>query len=215
MKNRVVWLSVAALSVLGLALSGCELEEDCDPTVTDCTDASTTDTGTDQGSDQSNDVVQGQTYHYVMVTDLTDPDISSPTSTAGADIDAIELEADGDSFFATRVDDFAEGPGDNDFGDDPNEALNSPEGECPTSGSANYYSLGGTGGFIIVSFAQLQQIQTGDTIRVYECGATEEDYQAEVGVGTDPSDPNWVRVITAGTGIQEGTVGTLPFVDPN
>jgi hypothetical protein len=58
---------------------------------------------------------------------------------------------------------------------------------------------------MIVSFPQLAEIEDGDTITVYECGATEELFNASVGVGTDVNG-SWVRVITSGTGEVTGTV---------
>jgi hypothetical protein len=204
MRNRSVWLSLAAMSVAG-SLTACDLSGGGGGGGNGTPDADAGDVGDE--ADVS-DEQQPLTYHYVMVADEEPPETSNATSTSGADINAIELVVNGDGVFASRLEDWDQGPGDNDFADNATHALGEPEAGCPTSGSATYFSMGGEGGYVIVSFPSLAEIHTGDTIRVYECGATEELFDAFVGVAASP-DSEWIRVITSGTGVQEGTVPTL------
>ena len=215
-------LAAAAL-ILGMAVTGCEMTETCDPnTDPDCVveDAgnTTTDTGTqvDQGQ-------QGQSYHYVLIEDRTTDE--RPDQTGGADIAGVELVKSGSSFFASQVHWCEFGNFDNSDAEDCNQALGAPasgQGECnPSASVPDFVSLGGVGGQLIVSFGNLEEIVEGARIFVYECGrqqnpsAVDEPFDMRVGVATQPSDPNWLPCISNGTGIVDCTVPALPLANPN
>ena len=67
MSKSVRWLAVLSMFVLGLSLSACELEEECDPeTDENCV----VDAGTDVVEDQG---PQYQSFYYVLVEDKDAP----------------------------------------------------------------------------------------------------------------------------------------------
>ena len=175
-------------------------------------DADTTDAATD---------ADGSTtpYRYIMVVDReTEPGAGM---TGGVDIVAVELIAGGTSYFADQLHDCRFGDMDNSGANDCNNALGAPAGgigECQGAGpeDADYVSLGGQPGSLVVSVDGERTLQTGDEIQVYECGreqnpgALDENYDVLIGVSTDPDDPDWIQCIAAGTGITSCVVPTLP-----
>jgi len=211
MSMRVRWLTVLSMFVLGFSISACELEETCDPeTDPDCIVDAGTDTTQDQGT-------QYQSFIYVLVEDK---DQAPSGDTPGADVDAVELIKGGTSYYVTEVHTAAFGSerpdGDN---ENFNNVLGAPEGTCDLNDSDTYdtfVSLGGDGGYFTGSFGTLEEIETGNQIRVHTCtGPASEEWDASVGVGTSISDPNWVLVIVDGIGTATGTVPTLPQIPIN
>jgi hypothetical protein len=224
MKGSYRLLAVFCVAMAGAYLSACQLSESCDPnTDPNCVVDGGTDAGADTTVDTSTDEGGGfQTYHYVLIQDLENPNTSSPTHTAGVDIDAVGLTKNGAAeIYAAQVHECNFGPGDNAHATNCNLALGAPQNGCSPTGTPDYVSLGGDGGYIIVSFTNLAEIDTGNTLRVYECGsqqnpgATAEHFDASVGVATTLNDPHWVACITNGTGIAECTVPNLPQVPNN
>lgn len=91
---------------------------------------------------------------------------------------------------------------------------NNEQGQC-TADDSYYVSLGGLGGSLVVSFANLEAIEPGDMIKVYECGDGVEDaYQIHVGVGTSVNDPQWIVCGQYGS-VAECTVPELPDIPVN
>jgi hypothetical protein len=214
MTLKTKWIAVLAILFVAFGMGACELEEECDPaTDPDCQVA---DAGGDTGgTDAGGDVQQFQTYNYVLVMDLEDPD------TAGVDLDAIALIAGGSTFYADDWHECILGPGIEAAGVtttvDCNQALGPPNnqaGEC-TGSDTFYVNLGGTGGSIVVSFDGLREIATGNQVRVYDCGRVPDEYSIRVGVGTQVSDPDWVTCTPSASGVGECTVPNLPPVPIN
>ncbi|MBN1946549.1 MAG: hypothetical protein JW797_12820 [Bradymonadales bacterium] len=210
MKGKTIWLLTAALAIT--LYSACELSE---------IDGAG-DTGTDYSSDMGLDQSQYQTYHYVLIQDMEDPEVSEDTRTAGVDIYGVQLVKMGVTYNATQVHACAFGDGDNSRARDCNQVLGPPEGVCSaTTSNPDYVSLGGLGGHIIVSFGSREEINTANEVRVYECGAaqnptaTAEYYDYFVGVSTDPQDANWVECVHGATGGSSCTVPVLPLVPIN
>ncbi len=162
--------------------------------------------GVDASTD---DVTEGQSYHYVLIEDLENP--PSAGGRAGADMDGVELINGSGSCYASTVHESGFGAGDDGDAQDTNQALGAPEGTCDAA-PATWVSLGGDGGYLVVSFTGLAEIRTGDTLRIHSCDAVGGTYDAMVGVSNTPSDPNWVQVITDATGTASATVPTLPIV---
>ena len=222
MKIRFLWLVAVFALGTGLALTGCELQESCDPaTDPDCVVA---DTGGDTGGNTdmgTTDTGQGQSYHYVLIEDREPAGSSSQTHTAGADIFGVQLMKNGQTYNASDVHACNFGGGDNAHATDCTQALGVPVGDCSTTRTADYVALGGQGGQLIVSFGTLEEIVTGNEIKVYECGAEhnpgalEEHYDAFVGVATDPNASTWQECIRQGTGETTCTVPSLPHVARN
>ena len=208
---RVRWLAVLSMFVLGLSLSACELEEECDPlTDENCVvDAGTGDT-VETGPEY-------QSFYYVLVEDQ---DQNPSGDTPGGDVDAVALNKGSGDIYLSQVHEAAFGSEQPD-GDNRNfnNVLGAPEGTCDLDDEDTYdtfVSLGGDGGYFIGSFTDLEEIETGNTIEVFTCtGPASEEWDASVGVGTSISDPNWVLVINDGVGTATGTVPTLPQIPLN
>jgi hypothetical protein len=228
MTLKIHWLAVLCASVAMYGLAGCELQEACDPEVTDC-ETPEGDTGgeADAGEPDAGPQPEYQTYHYVLIDDLEDPGTSSRTHTSGVDIFGVQLVAGGSTTNASQIHDCNFGTGDNGNARDCNQALGAPVGDCDSTTSnnpdfdADYVALGGLGGYLIVSFGSLEEIEEGDEIIVHECGqaqnsgATEEFYDYSVGVATDASDPNWLRICSRASGVSTCRVPSLPQVELN
>lgn len=227
MKNKILWMAAILTTGMAFGTIGCELEESCDPaTDPECEVSDAGDTG-GGGQDTNEDTGGGQfqTYNYVLIVDEEDPDLSSPTSTAGVDIYGVQLvrSAGGATFNASQVHACNFGSGDNDRATDCNQALGAPDSTCsPSSNSPTYVSLGGNdGGELIVSFGNLEEIVQGDQVIVYECGtaenpgATQEDYDFFVGVSTDPNASTWIECANDVTGTSTCTVPSLPQIPRN
>jgi hypothetical protein len=153
---------------------------------------------------------QGQAYTYVLVVDNEVP--AGPAGYEGADIDAIQLVTATGTFDAAQVVEVTFGVGDNINAADASSVLGAP-GSC-SDDSPLYVSLGGEGGYLIVSFTGLQEVHAGDTIRVSECG-TASDYSVYVGVATSQSDPNWFALVTNASSDTDALVPTLPVIPGN
>ena len=217
---RIIRLEVVTAVVFAIAMSmsllSCEVEEACDPeTDPDC--EANADGGTQQdGSTNMDGSAQSLSYAYVLIED------NESTSTTGIELDAVELIKGSQSFYATSVEACSQGPGiSGSSNTDCNQALGSPESssdEC-TSSDSFFVNLGGQGGSIVVSFEGLTEVETGDTIRVYECGSSSsgnyDEYTVKVGVSTSASDSNFVTCGSIGNGTSECTVPSLPIVPVN
>lgn len=222
MRTKII--DIAALLSVGvfLTITGCELEpERCSPSVDpECVETET-DTSEDSGTPDADTSTEGQAYHYVFIADREDPDTSSPTHTAGVDIFGVQLNKGGSLINASEVHTCNFGSGDNAHATNCESALGTPVGNCSTSGTADYVALGGAGGELVVSFGALEEIETGDQITVHECGreqnsgATDEEYDAFIGVSVDPNASTWVECLRGASGEGSCTVGSLPFVARN
>lgn len=120
-------------------------------------------------------------YLYVAIVSRADGDQALDTNTPGPDVDAIQLIKGGVDNFAATVEASGAGavgdPGNNN--DDvsvvvgANDAIPTTDGseDCDLSESADggtFWSMGGDGGYVIVSFATGIEIETGDTLNVWE-----------------------------------------------
>ncbi|MEO1272742.1 MAG: hypothetical protein AAFX99_32035, partial [Myxococcota bacterium] len=146
-------------------------------------------TGSTGGGTGSTSNRPGTSYSFVLVEDQSS---SNPGGdTPGADIDAISV-----SFSSTGVEAFAVSVEDSSLGGGTNlditQAIGAPDSGCEPR---NFVSLGGSGGYIMVSFGQTSG--SGDSITVYELGPTtcpnqpqwiDEDYDVSVSVSTNLSD---------------------------
>ncbi len=156
-------------------------------------------------------------YRYVMIVDQEDPGTSSASSTAGADIDAVELVSGGSVSDATQIENCWFGDGDNSAATNCSDALGAPDNGCSPD-APDFVSLGGSGGILVVSFGPDTEIFAGDVIIIYECGrdqnpgATDEHYDVWVGVSSGLDEPDYVQCMADGTGIAQCTVPTLPQV---
>jgi hypothetical protein len=101
---------------------------------------------------------------------------------AGADIDAIQLSACGQTRFPLSVKCSQVGSG------EPDSVLGEPDGK--------YTSLGGAGGHVMVDFGD-NGVFSGDTISVTEVGdaaGVGESYSVGVGNTPDPYATDWVEL---------------------
>lgn len=137
-------------------------------------------------------------YRFAMIRDTTPLTALKKTGTDGADIFGVVLYHDTltTPIPATQVHACASGPGDNHLAVDCNYVLSAGEATCGTE-IFDYTALGGKNGYVIVNFGG-EIIDTGDIIRVYECGAGDNDddydetYEVSVGINSDPNDPSWI-----------------------
>jgi hypothetical protein len=160
----------------------------------DCTEGQLCEEGVCQGCDApcsdscgacENGCCLGPRYQYVLVQDLTDP---AAGRSPGADVDAISVISDQREVFAVSVEDSQIGQDGNEFAD-VTELLGPSDSECEVQ---NFTALGGlrAGGYVVVGFGN-EAIENGDTIKVYEVGATlcgrfdDDPFRVSVGVSTD------------------------------
>jgi hypothetical protein len=135
----------------------------------------------------------------------------------GADVDAIGLrKSNGGELFASSVEDSRIGnPGSNEFAD-VSALLGPPDSNCEVR---NFTALGGQaeGGYVIVSFGDGDAdavIEDGDTLRVYEVGATlcgrydDDPYRVSVSVSTALGD--FIELGDGGNGSNDVPVRGLP-----
>lgn len=176
----------------------------CDETTnscfTTCTDGSecAADAQCDDVADPAVCVAVTEQYMYVAVVSRAEGDDALNNPNPGPDVDAISITAGGAETFATVVESFAEGI----EGDEDNtrplsthaNAVTTQDtvvgGVCDLDAQPGYTAMGGSGGYVVVSFGR--EIATGDTITVYEVdsnycadAATERPDAYEVYVTTD------------------------------
>lgn len=170
-------------------------------------------------------------YYFVRINDQSTNSGTNP----GADIDAVSITKanTGERVYANRIEDY--GPvnlqdisgvsviAENILGEptafgipfDPANA--GSDLECSLD-DENYVTLGGVGGYIIVSFGDAH-IENGDTITVYEIGNCNDqgvadpiEVQVSVSAGVDDV---WVTVFSAAAGpVMSGIVKDLPATLP-
>jgi hypothetical protein len=183
------------MGVMALPMIACDVEDTGDGTdATSQPDGTTTDTGAD--------TTPTTTYSAVIVDDSaifpvhrqvgTDPCATAapPINAHGADIDAVGLFDGANLIGYLDVVDYQEGglcPNKQNTMTDPDEAKGAPNATL----TENFVSLGG--GFLTGEFTGAPQLQSGDTLVVYEvgtkcandtsCGGQDEGY--EVFVATD------------------------------
>lgn len=191
-----------------LALTGCELTDECDPDVEDCetTDAGTgtTDTG-GGGTDTGGGGDDG--YRYILIFDLSDPSSYSAVH-PGSDIDAVEVVRNGQTIYAAGVADRLAHSDSPHRADDPSQILGPPGpggggGACDVDAEPeHWYSLGD--GQILLDMGTT--FQSGDEITIYECaGATSDSFT--VLVGTEGRlEGTFVEVLAEGEGVVSITV---------
>lgn len=153
------------------------------------------------------DAASANTYTYVLIEDLEDD------TTVGVDLDAVALMHGGTTYYADEWHEYITGPGiDSSNNTDCSQALGPPDnaaGEC-TSGDSFFVNLGGLGGSVVVSFDGRRELNTGDEIRVWDCGPVPDEYRISVGVGSSVTDPNWVLCASVASGVSACTVPALP-----
>jgi hypothetical protein len=158
-------------------------------------------------------------FHYVMIEDLQNPDAPGSPLTTGVDIFGIQLEKDGTLFNASRIHSCEFGDGDNSFAQGCSNALGIPVPTCESAGTegaiADYVSLGGIGGRLIVSFGDFEEIVEGNLIRVFECGTEQnpgeldEFYTTFIGASSDALSDSWTTCLLEGSGETECAVPVL------
>ena len=102
-------------------------------------------------------------YAAVLIEDFSLPEPGDEAP--GVDIDAICIDRDGEELCAENAEDFDILGNDNNF-TDVRLALGPPDSGCEAE---NFVSLGGMGGYIVVSFGEMS-IESGDEIVVFELG---------------------------------------------
>ncbi len=135
-----------------------------------------------------NNSVDEEAYLFLLIDDKTE---QTSGSFPGFDGDAVTLnKADGGVFYASAVEDFAIVDGES--ATDPTAMLGAPDDGC-SADATKFVALGGTGGYIILSFAQMDfdgRIENGDSLTIHEIGKTscpettydDEPYSASVAV---------------------------------
>jgi len=189
---RKILLPFALMGMMSLPMVGCDVQ---------ATDTDATDT-TGGGDTTGGDTIQTTKYFAVIVTDSqifpthrvvgTDPcaTASSPLNAHGADIDAVGLFDGAQLIGYLNAVDYQEGglcPNKQNTMTDSDEAKGAPNASL----TENFVSLGG--GWLIGEFDGAPELQSGDTLVVYEvgskcsndtsCGGVDEGY--EVFVATD------------------------------
>ncbi len=150
-------------------------------------------------------------YRFVMIRDTVPPAGFTGTQTEGVDIYGVQLFHTllANPTDAQQVHDCQFGSGDNSAATDCEYVVATHESACSgDEGAADYVSLGGEGGYVIVSFGG-EVMSTDDIIRVYECETgtngdnIEETYEVWTGVSTDPEDPSWLLCGDKMTGTED------------
>ncbi len=146
-------------------------------------------------------------YEHLLLFDLTS---GAGGRTAGADIDSVLLnKPSGDYWAATVVDELLLGA-DNEHLDS-SHALGERDSDCETNVFA---SLGGAGGYLLLSFGEGITIDNGDIITVFEVGSVmcpesgASDELWEIGA-MDGTDLNDAQYIGQSWGMGEISVNTL------
>jgi hypothetical protein len=152
-----------------------------------CTDGSECESGICEGDVCVAEPAMDPYLFVAVVSTATGAD-AIDNNTPGPDIDAIQLVKGGNDNFATAVESFGAGAvgADGNVNDDaslvvgPNDAIPAVDGseDCnlaevgDTDPSAQFHSLGGDGGYVVVSFATGIEVEDGNTINVWELADT-------------------------------------------
>lgn len=141
-----------------------------------------------------------------MVVDRSPSDLGVSNLYCGTDIDAVILGRAGATLPATGALSSAggaclEGPVRTGL------ATGSPQATCEPD---TFASLGGEGGYLVLSFSQ--PIQPGDSVQVHECTVSGimDHYDLRIGTSTDPTAPTWVTIAENLTDVVEVIVPALP-----
>ena len=190
---RKILLPFALVGAMSLPMVACDVED------LNGGDADTTTPNDTSGGDTTPDTVVPDKYYAVIVDDSqifpthrvvgTDPcaTASSPWNAHGADIDAVGLFDGAQLIGYLDTVDYQEGglcPNKQNTMTDPDEAKGAPNAKI----TENFVSLGG--GFLTGEFEGAAEIQSGDTLVVYEvgtkcgsnsnCGGVDEGYEVFV-----------------------------------
>lgn len=228
-KLRYVLTLIAACAALGLALTGCEIEDDAD--AQDATSNTGNDTGTTTTPGDTTTPTTPATlpYRYVRIDDLS---TTADTINGGADIDAVYVDKGGTGtlVYADNVEAFLHGGGFAEGPDlDPLNATGAPDSffafpdtaECDADNG--FVSLGGVGGYIILRMGSDDQIEVGDAVGVLEVGGCDfggnnpaiiEEVEVSVSVANQP-DSTWTSLGTGEGPLIEISVTSLPDVPAN
>ena len=139
----------------------CETDLDCDDEEFICEDGQCVAEG------------NGPVYRFLLVEDLSTP-VSGEYP--GADLDTVELiKGNGRIHYPSALEDFNI-RGDNNLASDPTQLLGPPDADCQAD-SGRFVSLGGqaAGAYVILSYGTFDEdvtLNNGDSLRVYELGAT-------------------------------------------
>ena len=155
-------------SVNGACLTNCTNGSECtEPFQCDLVDGSTV--GQCVGADAN-------PYSWVALVSTAAGGDATSADNPGPDVDAIELRQGAANVYASVVVSSAVGlvtGGDNSTGSPTNvigapDDFMGPNQDCALESATGYFSFGGSGGFIAVSFSGVTEIGSSDVIKVYE-----------------------------------------------
>ena len=170
---------------MGVAASGCVIDNTDDgflgaPMMDDLSPDPSPDFSPEADDGNNENVPEPEpAFRFVLVEDLTaEPSGDFP----GADVDAISLiKFSGDEFFAQSLGEDSDVACDGNLACDASALLGAPDvvdnGECFGGGApdgSDFTAL--NGGFVVVGFSSLEDdpvIEVGDSVHVFEIGATE------------------------------------------
>ena len=149
-------------------------------------------------------------YRYVLITDKT---VGAAGDYPGIDLDAVGIvKVGGGESFASVVMDSMIGT-DGNQASDPTQVVGAPDADC-VANSGKFTALGGEGNYVVLGFEDGVTIASGDTIKVYELGATLcnmfDDDPATVSVSISTDVGSFIEVGEAGNGSYDIVVGVLP-----
>jgi hypothetical protein len=154
----------------------CSLEESDMPADTNEDDVDDEEEGEepDEGGEETGtDIV----YRFLLIEDLTQG-VTGPYP--GVDLDAVTLtKAEGGDFYVTGVDDAELADGATNEANNLSAIMGAPDDNCEAN-SERFVSLGGEGGYIVVSFGtDIEDVhfEEGDTLTIHEIGGTACDGQ--------------------------------------
>lgn len=157
----------------------------------------------------------GPAYRYILIEDLTEPVAGEYP---GAELDAVSLvKPDGTRYLETVVDAFDHTTlipqAQPNMAADPHAALGPPDAQCSVEFNDRFYSMGGSGSFLIATVGDDVSIDIGDKLIVHVFGFTEcgllSDGDYEVSVSSSPDLSSFVP-LGVGFGMQEFDVQELP-----
>ena len=153
-----------------------------------CTEGADCESGICEGDVCVAEAMAMDPYLFVAVVSTATGADAVDNNTPGPDIDAIQLIKGGINNFATAVESFGAGAvgADGNVNNDaalvvgPNDAIPAVDGSADcnlaevgdTNPSAQFHSLGGDGGYVVVSFATGIEVENGDTINIWELADT-------------------------------------------